>query len=155
MQGIQNWQNYNLKFRLSMKLSKEITKNITESKPQKWEFFSISSQKWELSCNLHAIMISQWFIILNSNPETRCQWFCPTHKFYHTSFLPRFNFASISNLSYNKKEEWEKKKSWKRKNEKNISSNLHGPFMCFVRYTNFLVFISFVHYLLFLTQLMN
>lgn len=64
-------------------------------------------------------MFSQWFIILNSNPETRCQRFCSTNIFDNPSFLPWFNFTSVSYLNYSTIGERERgKKVWHKRLDK-------------------------------------
>lgn len=52
----------------------------------------------EVGGHIHAIMFSQRFIILNSNPKTRCKSFCMPHKFDDPSLLPWFNLTSIPHL---------------------------------------------------------
>nr|GMD90080.1 hypothetical protein Iba_chr14dCG6210 [Ipomoea batatas] len=53
----------------------------------------------EVPFSLHpAIVFSNWFVVLNSDPKTRSKCFCLTHKFHNASSFPKFNLASISYL---------------------------------------------------------
>lgn len=51
--------------------------------------------------HIHAIMFSQWFVILDPYPKSRCKSFSMTNEFDNTSFFSRFNLTSISYLFNN------------------------------------------------------